>query len=190
MVFLGQVFLEIPPKSPDPVLSRLWIRQEEKGSLFLSRTGRTNVHPSNGSGLPAGCLPAPFFRSSGKPLVQAENHVMSETLEEFRIGPDSPDEKNRSRVPNQKGVGRDQGQPFNDGLGDENAVKRVFMDQRQPVDPQDMMAKDFQFLIAIVQKTPPQDMGIHLKVRAAETPLDDDFPQACRAEHQNIRLIF
>ena len=134
--------------------------------------------------------PGSLFLIGSETLETEQSLIRSDTLEEFRIGLDSLDEKNRSRVSNQKGVGRDQGQPFNDGLGDENAVKRVFMDQGQPVDSQDMMANDFKFLIAIVQKPPSQDMRIDPKVRAAEAPLDEDFPQACRAEHQNILPIF
>ena len=83
-------------------------------------------------------------------------------------------------------VSRQQSDAFHRGLSDKQTIKRIFVDVRQIVDGDRVLAENSQLAIAIVQQASSQHACIDPKVIAAQPVLDGDFPNAGDTEKQFV----
>jgi acyl-CoA synthetase (NDP forming) len=86
-------------------------------------------------------------------------------------------------------IGGQQRDPFGDRLRHEEAIESVLVNRRQYPDGNDMLAGDRELIVAVGQQPAPQQPRIDPEILAPERILDDDFPQACRAEQQFVLRV-
>jgi hypothetical protein len=76
----------------------------------------------------------------------------------------------------------DQGDAFDRGLGDEQAVDWVFVEQGKHLHGDRVVAGDREFDIAVFDQISAKDRRVEEKVFAPKSALDGDLPDAERAE--------
>ncbi len=87
------------------------------------------------------------------------------------------------------GIGGQERDALDHRLSDKDAIERVLMDRRQPVEGNGVLAGDRQFAIVVVEQAAAQEPGINPKVVPLQAALDGHFPEAGGAEEQLIARI-
>jgi hypothetical protein len=73
-------------------------------------------------------------------------------------------------------VSRQQGDSFDHGLSDQDAVEGIFVYGRKGVDFDSMLAQDGQFLVPVIQHCAPQNPWVELKSLLSKRTLDCNVP--------------
>src|SRR5205085_10883 len=92
----------------------------------------------------------------------------------------------RARVPGQLRVGCHEGDALDERLGEQQAVERIFVQKRQAVDVDRVLAGDRKLGVTIVQQPAPQQPRLDAEVIPTQRILDGDLPEAGRAEQQLV----
>ena len=88
----------------------------------------------------------------------------------------------RSNAPNRSGILRhyriagEQGNAFDNCLRHQNAVERVFVNRRQSFSSDNVVARDGQFAVAIVEQAATEQPGVGSKIFSAQSALDRYLP--------------
>ena len=95
---------------------------------------------------------------------------------------DGLNQAHRTRILRDHPVRGQQGDPLDQGLGDEKAIKGVFVQRWQIVNTQCMVAGHGQFCKVTFPKVASEDPPVNAEVGAIKAALDGDFPKTDRAE--------
>ena len=68
------------------------------------------------------------------------------------------------------------------GLGDQHAIEWIFVNWRQIQSRQGVLARDSEFMPAIVDEGAPESLRLDVEIFATERMLDRHLPKARRAE--------
>ena len=86
-------------------------------------------------------------------------------------------------------VGGEEGDAFDGGLGDEEAVEGVFVDGRKTIDGDGVFAGDGKFRVSIVEQSTAKFPGVYFEVSLLKGAFDGRFPYGERTEEELIVFV-
>src|SRR5882724_3929311 len=94
-----------------------------------------------------------------------------------------------SGVSGQGPVGGEEGDALAQGLGQQQAVERIFVQRGQTIEVHRVLAGDGKLDVAVVEQPPAQQARLDAKVFPPQGALDGDLPEARGAEEKLVARV-
>ena len=96
---------------------------------------------------------------------------------------------NRTAIARELCVGGEECNPFAQRLREQHPVKGIFVDCRQIIDIDSVLAGDRQLDVTILDEASTEHTRLNLEIVASERALDRDLPDAGCAEHKLVAVV-